>query len=83
MLISSTNGAPLLVDANGSSTGTDAADAETDAGDDTGIEFIGLLDGAETIDAVVGLYIPGTFFVFGKVMPGCVRGNEDIVRRGG
>lgn len=23
------------------------------------------------------------FFVFGKVMPGCVRGNEDIVRRGG
>ena len=21
--------------------------------------------------------------VFGKVMPGCVRGNEDIVRRGG
>ncbi len=28
-------------------------------------------------------YISQVPFVFGKVMPGCVRGNEDIVRRGG
>lgn len=61
MLISSTNGAPLLAGANGSlADGTAAEDVEVcidPAGAAAGIEFIGLLDGADTIDAVVDAHL--------------------------
>lgn len=47
------------------------------------MKCIAIDDEAVSIDAVVR-YIPQVpFLIFGKVMPGCVRGNEDIVRRGG
>src|SRR5699024_11063293 len=58
LLISSTNGAPLFAGANGSSAGTEAAaDGVDAAGADTGMEFIGLLDGADTMDAVVDAHL--------------------------
>ena len=65
LLISSTSGAPLFAGANGSSTGADATEApdaaagvDTDAaGVDAATEFIGLLDGADTIEAVVDAHL--------------------------
>ena len=46
----------MLAGANGSSTGADPAGA-LHAGAETGATFIGLLDGAETIDAVVDAHL--------------------------
>ena len=64
LLISSTSGAPLFTGAKGSSAGAEAAteapDAVPDAvatGAEAGTEFIGLLDGADTIDAVVDAHL--------------------------
>ncbi|MCB6308433.1 hypothetical protein LI216_07590 [Mediterraneibacter glycyrrhizinilyticus] len=59
LLISSTNGAPLFTGANGSFAGTDGT-TETpaeDVGTEAGTEFIGLLDGADTIEAVVDAHL--------------------------
>lgn len=56
--MSSTNGAPLFAGTNGSPAGTEAIDAGIDvAGVDIGAEFIGLLEGADTMEAVVDAHL--------------------------